>query len=105
MAPRSIWNGTISLGTIAVPIKVHSATESKTVRFKQVHEPDGARIEHKRVAHDGEEVAYDDIVKGYEVSEGENVVLEKEEVGAAAGERSRLLDINQFVDATEIDPV
>jgi DNA end-binding protein Ku len=105
MAPRSIWNGTISLGTIAVPIKVHSATESKTVRFKQVHEPDGARIEHKRVAHDGEEVAYDDIVKGYEVSEGEYVVLEKEEVDAAAGERSRLLDIEEFVDATEIDPV
>jgi len=105
MAPRSIWNGTISLGTIAVPIKVHSATESKTVRFKQVHEPDGSRIEHKRVAHDGEEVPYDDIVKGYEVSEGEYVVLEKEEVDAAAGERSRLLDIEEFVDATEIDPV
>ena len=96
MAPRSIWNGTISLGTIAVPIKVHSATESKSVRFRQVHEPDGSRIEHKRVAHDGDEVPYDDIVKGYEVSEGEYVVLEKEEVDAASGDRSRLLDTVVF---------
>src|SRR4051794_18679482 len=105
MAPRAIWDGTISPGTIAGPIKGHSATEGKTVRFKQGHQPDGARIEHKRVAQDGEEVAYEDIVKGYEVSEGEYVVLEKEEIDAAAGERSRLLDIEEFVDATEIDPV
>jgi DNA end-binding protein Ku len=105
MAPRSIWNGTISLGTIAVPIKVHSATESKTVRFRQVHEPDGAKVEHKRIAHDGGEVPYDEIVKGYEVREGEYVVLEKEEIDAAAGDRSRLLDIEEFVDAADIDPV
>jgi DNA end-binding protein Ku len=105
MAPRSIWNGTISLGTIAVPVKVHSATESRTVRFHQVHEPDGARIEHKRIGADGEEVPYDEIVKGYETSSGEYVVLDKEEIDAAAGERSRLLDIEEFVDAAEIDPV
>lgn len=105
MAPRSIWNGTISLGTIAVPVKVHSATERRSVRFHQVHEPDGARIEHKRIGVDGEEVPYDDIVKGYETSSGEYVVLAKEEIDAAAGERSRLLDIEEFVDAAAIDPV
>jgi DNA end-binding protein Ku len=105
MAPRSIWNGTISLGTIAVPVKVHSATERKSVRFHQVHEPDGARIENKRMGIDGEEVPYDEIVKGYETSSGEYVVLEKEEIDAAAGQRSRLLDIEEFVDASEIDPV
>jgi len=105
MAPRSIWNGTITLGTIAVPIKVHSATESRTVRFREVHEPDGARIEHRRIGPDGEEVPYDDIVKGYEVREGEFVVLEKEEIAAAAGERSRLIDVEEFVDADAIDPV
>ena len=75
------------------------------MRFHQVHEPDGARIEHKRIGADGEEVPYDEIVKGYEVSAGEYVVLEKEEIDAAAGERSRLLDIEEFVDAAEIDPV
>jgi DNA end-binding protein Ku len=106
MAPRSIWNGTITLGTIAVPIKVHSATESRTVRFHQVHEPDGARVEHKRISPvDGEEVAYKEIVKGYEIRSGEYVVLDKEEIDAAAGERSRLLEIEEFVDAAAIDPV
>jgi DNA end-binding protein Ku len=105
MAARSIWNGTISLGTIAVPIKVHSATESRTVSFREVHEPDGAKIEHRRIGPDGEEVPYDDIVKGYEVSEGEFVVLTKDEVTAAAGVRSRLLEIDEFVDVADIDPV
>jgi DNA end-binding protein Ku len=106
MAPRSIWNGTIALGTIAVPVKVHSATESRTVRFHEVHEPDGARIEHKRISvQDGEEVPYDELAKAYELSSGEFVILEKEEIDAAAGERSRLLDIEEFVDAAAIDPV
>jgi DNA end-binding protein Ku len=106
VASRSIWNGTITLGTIAVPIKVHSATESKTVHFHEVHEPDGAPIEHRRVsAKTGREVDNDNIVKGYEVKPGEYVVLEKEEIDAAAGERSRLLDVDEFVDAAAIDPV
>jgi DNA end-binding protein Ku len=106
VAARSIWNGTISLGTIAVPIKVHSATENKTVHFNQVHEPDGARIEYRRIdPATGDEVPYKEITKGYEVSEGEYVVLEKAEVDAASGERSRLLDIEEFVDAHEIDPI
>jgi DNA end-binding protein Ku len=106
VAARSIWNGTISLGTIAVPIKVHSATESKGVRFHEVHEPDGARIEHKRIsAKTGEEVPYKEIVKGYEIAQDEYVVLEKEEIDAAAGSRSRLLEVEEFVDADAIDPV
>jgi DNA end-binding protein Ku len=106
VAARSIWNGTISLGTIAVPIKVHSATESKGVRFHEVHEPDGARIEHKRIsAKTGEEVPYKEIVKGYEIAQDEYVVLEKDEIDAAAGSRSRLLEVEEFVDADAIDPV
>ena len=106
VAARSIWNGTISLGTLAVPVKVHSATESKGVRFHEVHEKDGARIEHKRIdPRTGEEVPYKEIVKGYEVAPDEYVVLEKEEIDAAAGARSRLLEIEEFVDAHAIDPV
>ena len=64
--PRSIWNGTITFGLVAVPIKVYSATESKTVRFHEVHAKDGSRIEHRRIcSKDGKEVNYDDVVKGY----------------------------------------
>ena len=106
MAARSIWNGTITFGTIAVPVKVHSATQSRTVSFREVHEKDGAPIEHKRIcpAEDAE-VPYAEVVKGFEVAPDEFVVLEKDEVAAAAGERSRLLAIEDFVEAEAIDPV
>ena len=104
--PRSIWNGTITLGTIAVPIKVHSAIEDRTVHFHQVHASDGARIEHKRICpNEDEEVPYSEIVKGFEVAPDEYVVLEKDEIKAAAGPRSRRLDIEEFVDTAAIDPV
>lgn len=103
---RSIWNGTITLGTIAVPIKVHSATQSKTVHFREVHAKDGARIEHKRICpREDEEVPYAEVVKGFEVAPDEFVVLEKDEIDAAAGERSRMVEIEEFVDAAAIDPV
>ena len=103
---RSIWNGTITLGTIAVPVKVHSAIEDKTVHFHQVHATDGARIEHKRICpEDGQEVPYAEIVKGFEVAPDEYVVLEKDEIAAAAGPRTRRLEIEEFVDAAAIDPV
>jgi DNA end-binding protein Ku len=104
--PRSIWNGTITFGLIAVPIKVHSATEDKTVHFHQVHEKDGARIKQKRLcSEEGEEVPYKEVAKGYEVREGEYVMLTKEEIDAAAGDRSRQIPLDEFVCAEEIDPV
>jgi DNA end-binding protein Ku len=106
MAPRSIWNGTIAFAGVFVPVKVHSATEDKTVHFHEVHVDDGARIEHKRICpKEDKEVPYKEIVKGYEVSEGKFVVLEKEELDAAAGEQSRLVEIEEFVCAADIDPV
>src|SRR4051795_6391553 len=106
MALRSIWNGTIAFAGVFVPIKVHSATEDKTVHFHEVHVDDGARIEHKRICpKEDKEVPYKEIVKGYEVSEGKYVVLEKEELDAAAGEASRLIEVEEFVCADEIDPV
>jgi DNA end-binding protein Ku len=106
MAARSIWNGTIAFGLISVPVKVYSATEDKTVHFHEVHARDGARIEHKRIcSKEGKEVPFKEIVKGYEVSKGSYVVLDKEEIDAAAGERSRLIDVEDFVCANEIDPV
>jgi DNA end-binding protein Ku len=105
-ALKSIWNGTIAFGGVFVPVKVHSATESKTVHFHEVHVDDGARIEHKRICpKEDKEVPYKEIVGGYEVSEGKYVVLEKDEIKAAAGPASRLIDVEEFVCAGDIDPI
>jgi DNA end-binding protein Ku len=104
--PRSIWNGTITFGLVNVPIKLYSATESKTVRFHEVHAKDGARIEHRRICPKEErEVPYKQIVKGYEVAPDEYVVLEKEEIKAAAGDRGKVVHLDEFVDSADIDPV
>jgi len=106
VAPRSIWNGTIAFAGVFVPVKVHSAVEDKSVHFHEVHVDDGARIEHKRICpKEDKEVPYKEIVKGYELSNGKYVVLEKEELDAAAGTASRLIEVEEFVCADEIDPV
>lgn len=106
MALRSIWNGTIAFAGVFVPIKVHSASEDRSVHFHEVHVDDGARIEHKRFcSKEDKEVPYKEVVKGYEVSEGRYVVLEDDEVKAAAGEASRVIEVEQFVRAGDIDPV
>jgi DNA end-binding protein Ku len=106
MAPRSLWNGTISFGLIRVPVKVYTATESKTVHFHEVHLEDGSRIEHRRICpNDDKEVDYDHIVKGFEVRKGEWVELTDDEIAAAAGAQTRLLEVDHFVPADEIDPV
>ncbi len=105
MAPRSIWNGTIVFGLVNVPVKVYSATESKSIHFHQVHLSDGARIEHRLVCpKEDKEVPRDEIVKGYELSNGSFVELTKDEIAAAAGERSKLIDVEHFVEGEEIDP-
>jgi DNA end-binding protein Ku len=104
VAPRSLWNGTIAFGLVAVPVKVYSATESKTVHFHEVHVTDGSRIEHRRICpEDGDEIDYDHIVKGFEVRKGEWVELTDDEIAAAAGPQTRLLDVDHFVPAEEID--
>jgi DNA end-binding protein Ku len=104
--PRSIWNGTITFGLTVVPIKVHSAVEDHAIHFHQVHAADGARIQHKRIcSKEGKEVPYDEVAKGYELRGGEYVLLTQEEIDAAAGQASRLIEIEEFVRAAEIDPV
>jgi DNA end-binding protein Ku len=106
MPPKSIWNGTISFGLAHVPVKLYSATESKTVHFHEVHVSDGARLEHKRLcSKEDKEVPYKEIVKGYEVSEGKYVVLEKDEVKAAAGARGKVIELEDFVPEGSIDPI
>jgi DNA end-binding protein Ku len=104
--PRSIWNGTITFGMVNVPIKLYSAIESKSIHFHEVHVKDGARIEHRRICpKQDREVPKEQIVKGYEVSPDKYVVLEPDEIKAAAGDRGKVVHIQEFVEAGDIDPV
>jgi DNA end-binding protein Ku len=106
LMPRSIWSGAISFGLVNVPVKLYSAVSRKTVRFNQLNAQTGNRIQQKRVDPEtGEEVAYDDIVKGFELTKGRYVVLTPEELDALDPERTRTIDIEDFVALEEIDPV
>ena len=101
MAPRSLWNGTLTFGLVNVPVKVYTATESKSIRFHQVHLDDGARIEHRRVCpKEDKEVPYDEIGREYE-----DVILTDEELSAADPRKTRTIDIESFVEQSEIDQV
>ncbi len=103
---RSIWTGAISFGLVNVPVKLYSATSPKTVRFHQLHAADGVRIRQKRICPaDGEEVAYDQIVKGYEVTSDTYVVVTQDELDALDPEATRTIDIEDFVDLADIDPI
>jgi DNA end-binding protein Ku len=104
--PRSIWRGAISFGLVNVPVKLYSAVSKKTVRFNQLHEADGARIQQKRVcSKDGEEVPYEEIVKGFEISPDRYVMITPEELDALDPKKTRTIDIEDFVDLDEIDPL
>ncbi len=104
--PRAIWTGTITFGLLNVPVKLYSAVSSKAIRFRELREQDGSRVRHKRVAEtDGEEVAYEDLVKGYEISPEQYVVLSREELDSLAPKRSKAIEIEDFVDLDQIDPI
>jgi DNA end-binding protein Ku len=104
--PRSIWTGAISFGLVNVPVKLYSAVSKKTVRFHQLHEPDGVRIQQKRVCPaDGEEVPFDQIVKGYEITPDQYVVVTPEELEAIEPRKTKTIDIEDFVDLEDIDPI
>src|SRR4051812_36092560 len=104
--PRSIWSGAISFGLVNVPVKLFSAVSKKTVRFNQLNKDTGNRIQQKRVDPEtGEEVSYEQIVKGYELTKDRYVVITPEELDALDPEKTRTIDIEDFVDLDEIDPV
>ena len=104
--PRSIWTGAISFGLVNVPVKLYSAVSKKTVRFHQLHDKDGVRIQQKRVCPaDGEEVPYESIVKGYEITPDQYVVVEPAELEAIEPRKTKTIDIEDFVDLEEIDPL
>ena len=103
---RSIWTGTISFGLVTVPVKLYSAVNRKTVRFHQLHGPTGVRIQQKRVdPSTGDEVAYEDIVKGFELSPERYVVIEPGELEAIEPKKTRTIEIEDFVALDEIDPI
>ena len=104
--PRSIWSGAISFGLVNVPIKLYSAVSKKTVRFHQLHGDTGTRIQQRRVdPSTGEEVAYDDIVKGYEIGKDRYVVITPDELDSLDPEKTRTIEIEDFVEESEIDPI
>ena len=104
--PRAMWKGAISFGLVTIPVAVYPATEEKTLRFNQLHDEDGGRIRQKRVCEkDGEEVTYEHIVKGYEVEKDRYVVLTDDDFDAVPVASSRAIDIVQFVEFEQIDPV
>ena len=104
--PRTMWKGAISFGLVSIPIRLYPSTEEKTLKFNQLHDEDHGRIKYQRVcAVDGEEVPFEHIVKGYEYEKDKYVVLTDEDFDAVPIESSRSIDILQFVDLEEIDPI
>jgi DNA end-binding protein Ku len=104
--PRSIWTGAISFGLVTVPVKLYSAVNRKTVRFNQLNQKTGSRINQKRVdASTGDEVAYEDLVKGYEISPDRYVLIEPGELEAVEPKKTKTIEIEDFVDLDEIDPI
>ncbi|HEX4864339.1 MAG TPA: Ku protein [Acidimicrobiales bacterium] len=104
--PRAIWSGSVSFGLVNVPVKLVTATSPKDVRFHQLHDEDGGRINQKRVCSvDGEEVAFEHIVKGYDIGGGRYVTVSPEELSTLDPAATRTIDIEEFVDLAEIDPV
>jgi DNA end-binding protein Ku len=103
---RAIWKGSISFGLVSIGVRLYTATEERDVSFHQVRRSDGSRIRYKRVAEtDGEEVAYADIAKGYQLDSGETVVLTDEDFADLPLPTARVVDVLQFVPVEQIDPI
>jgi DNA end-binding protein Ku len=104
--PRAMWTGTIGFGMVTVPVKLYSAVDRKTVRFHQLAGKTGMRVSQKRVdPSTGEEVPYAEIVKGYELAPDRYVVIEPGELEALEPQKTKTIEIEEFVDLSQIDPV
>ena len=105
MAPRSIWNGAVTFGAVNVPIKVYGAIQDKSIHFRELHVKDESEIAHRLVGPDGDEVPRDRVAKGFEVRDGEYVVLSNDEIKAADPARRKAIELEEFVPADQVDPV
>ncbi|HWC32422.1 MAG TPA: Ku protein [Actinomycetota bacterium] len=103
---RTLWRGAISFGLVSIPVRLYTATEEKSLHFNQLHEKDHGRIRYKRwCTVEDKEVPYDEIVRGYEYEKDRYVILDDEDLDAVPVESTRTIDIQQFVDLEEIDPI
>ena len=103
---RAIWTGNISFGLLNVPVKLYSAVSSRSISFRELRKSDNSRVRHKRVAEeDGEEVGYEEIVKGYEIAPDQYVVMTRDELEDLSPKKSKSIEIEDFVDLEQIDPI
>jgi DNA end-binding protein Ku len=103
---RAIWSGNISFGLLNVPVKLYSAVSRRQISFRELRSSDKARVRHKRVAEtDGEEVPYEEIVKGYEIAPEQYVVFDREELEELDPKKTRAIEVEEFVDLDDIDPI
>src|SRR6476620_6446419 len=106
MAARPAWRGQIKLALVSIPVEIYPATKSgAAIAFHQIHEPSGKRIKYEKVVPGIGPVDRDEIIKGFEVSKGEYVLLEPEEIESVKLESRKTLDLSQFVDLSDIDPI
>jgi DNA end-binding protein Ku len=104
--PRAIWSGSISFGLVNIPVKLYNAVSRKSISFNQIDSRTGSRVKYKKVsAADGEELSNDEIIKGYELANGQYVTITDDEIAQLDPVASRTIDIEEFVDLTEIDPL
>ncbi|HWF29304.1 MAG TPA: Ku protein [Mycobacterium sp.] len=103
---RSIWKGSIAFGLVNVPVKVYSATEDHDIKFHQVHAKDNGRIRYQRVCDlDGEVVEYRDIARAFESDDGQMVIITDDDISTLPEERSREIEVLEFVPASDVDPM
>src|SRR5215212_4788734 len=103
---RAIWTGSVSFGLLNVPVRLYSAVSRKSVSFRELRASDKSRVRHKRVAEsDGEEVPYEEIVKGYEISPDQYVVMTRDELEELDPKKTRAIEIQDFVHLDDIDPI
>src|SRR6185312_3563402 len=103
---RAIWSGSISFGLLNVPVKLYSAVARRNIALREIRESDSARLKHRRVAEGtDEEVPYDEIIKAYAITPGPYVPISKDEMASMAPEKTRAIDVQDFVDLEEIDPI
>src|SRR5204863_6724785 len=104
--PRAIWTGTISFGLVTVPVKLYSAVNRKTVRFHQLSSRSQTRVVQKRVdPKSGEELEYQELLKGFELAPDRYVVVDAEELESLAPEKTKMIEIEDFVELSQIDPI
>jgi DNA end-binding protein Ku len=103
---RAIWTGSVSFGLLNVPVRLYSAVSRKSVSFRELRASDSSRVRHRRVAEaDGEDVPYEEIVKGYEIAPEQYVVLTRDELEELDPQKTKAIEIQDFVDLDEIDPI